>query len=145
MWTIEADGCYEVFAGGTRLEAARQAGMKTVPVFVHDGLSDEQISRKADEDNENDEYHERVGLLDVWAECYRLWKEEALDAGADCYCKRMAENNCFEEDSLASIAFKVSSSSSVRRDPGRRALGGDFDGDVRRRTFEVADHRASPN
>ena len=77
LWTIEADGCYEVFAGGTRLEAARQAGMKTVPVFVHDGLSDEQISRKADEDNENDEYHERVGLLDVWAECYRLWKEEA--------------------------------------------------------------------
>jgi site-specific DNA-methyltransferase (adenine-specific) len=76
LWAVEVDGRYEVFAGGTRLEAARRAGLATVPVFVHEGLCDEDISRKADEDNENDEYHEPVGLLDVWAECHRLWKEE---------------------------------------------------------------------
>lgn len=76
LWAIEVDGKYEVFAGGTRLEAAKIVGLKTVPVFVHEGLSDEDISRKADEDNENDEYHTPVSLLDVWAECYRLWKDE---------------------------------------------------------------------
>ena len=76
LWAVEVNGRYEVFAGGTRLEATRKAGLATVPVFIHEGLNDEDISRKADEDNENDEYHERVGLLDVWAECYRLWKDE---------------------------------------------------------------------
>lgn len=76
LWAVEVDERYEVFAGGTRLEAARKAGLSTVPVFIHEGLSDEDISRKADEDNENDEYHEPVGVLDLWAECYRLSKEE---------------------------------------------------------------------
>ena len=76
LWAVEMDGQYEVFAGGTRLEAAKMVGLKTVPVFVHEGLSDEEISRKADEDNENDEYHAPVSLPDVWAECHRLWKEE---------------------------------------------------------------------
>ena len=65
LWAIRVGDVFEVFAGGTRLEAAGKAGLKTVPVFVHEGLTDEQVSRKADEDNENDEYHERVGLLDV--------------------------------------------------------------------------------
>jgi DNA modification methylase len=73
---VASDDCYEVFAGGTRLEAARRAGLTTVPVFVHEGLTDEDVCRKADEDNENDEYHTPVSLLDIWAECYRLWKEE---------------------------------------------------------------------
>lgn len=76
LWAVEDNGRYEVFAGGTRLEAARKAGLATVPVFIHEGLSNEDISRKADEDNENDEYHEPVCMLDVWAECHRLWKEE---------------------------------------------------------------------
>ncbi|MBC8354570.1 MAG: ParB/RepB/Spo0J family partition protein [Planctomycetes bacterium] len=76
LWTVEVDDGYEVFAGGTRLEAARHAGLETVPVFVHDGLTADEISRKADLDNENDEIHEPVGVIDVWSECYRLWKEE---------------------------------------------------------------------
>lgn len=76
LWGVEVNGQYEIFAGGTRLEAARIAGLRTVPVFVHLGLSEDQISRKADEDNENDEYHTPVSLLDVWAECHRLATQE---------------------------------------------------------------------
>ena len=94
LWTVEVDDGYEVFAGGTRLEAARHAGLTTVPVFVHDGLSDEQISRKADEDNENDEYHERVGLLDVWAECHRLWKDEGWTQERIAEAKGWQRTNC---------------------------------------------------
>jgi ParB-like chromosome segregation protein Spo0J len=76
LWGVEQGGRYEIFAGGTRLEAARRAGLTTVPVFVHHGLSDEQISRKSDQDNENDEYHAPVSLPDIWTECYRLYREE---------------------------------------------------------------------
>jgi len=41
--------------------------------LVHDL---ERISRLADEDNENDEYHVPVPLLDIWAEYRRLSVEE---------------------------------------------------------------------
>jgi len=76
LWAVERADSYEVFAGGTRLEAARRAGLESVPTFVFKNLADEQIARKADEDNENDEYHTPVGLLDVWAECHRLYADE---------------------------------------------------------------------
>ena len=76
LWAVKPNGNYEVFAGGTRLEAARVAGLETVPVFVHAGVTEEQISRLADQDNENDEYHTPVSLLDVWAEYHRLNKDE---------------------------------------------------------------------
>lgn len=66
----------EVFAGGTRLEAARLAGLSKIPVIVHVGLNEDEIARLADEDNENDEYHARVSLLDTWAEYHRLAKDE---------------------------------------------------------------------
>jgi site-specific DNA-methyltransferase (adenine-specific) len=75
LWAVERDAQYDVFAGGTRLEAARRAGLTTVPVFVHEGLTDDQVSRKADEDNENDEYHIPVPIVDVWAEYARLHEE----------------------------------------------------------------------
>src|SRR5262245_46537992 len=76
LWALEADGWYEVFAGGTRLEGARAAGLATVPVLLHSGISDEEVSRRADLDNDNDEYHVSVPLLDVWAEYHRLHHEE---------------------------------------------------------------------
>ncbi len=76
LWGVAVDGQYDIFASGTRLEAARTAGLRTVPVFVHRDLTEEQISPKADEDNENDEYHTPVSLLDVWAECHRLATQE---------------------------------------------------------------------
>ena len=65
-----------MFAGGTRLEAAKLAELEEIPCLVHTDYSIEEISRLADEDNENDEYHEPVGVVDVWAEYYRLCKEE---------------------------------------------------------------------
>jgi hypothetical protein len=68
----DAAGKCEVFAGGTRLEAARVVGLEDVPVLVHEGLSDEEVARRADLDNENDEYHEPVPVVDVWAEYHRL-------------------------------------------------------------------------
>lgn len=76
-WAYHGEGdSLEVFAGGTRLEAARKAGKTEIPVVVHEGYSDDEIARLADEDNEADEYHARVPVLDTWAEYYRLWKDE---------------------------------------------------------------------
>lgn len=77
VWAVPAeDGCFEVFAGGTRLEAAKAAGLETIPVLVHYGFSDEEISQLSDVDNENDEYHQPVPITDVWAEYARLYEEE---------------------------------------------------------------------
>lgn len=41
----------------------------------HNEFPATEAPRLADEDNENDEYHPPVPILDVWAEYYRLWKE----------------------------------------------------------------------
>lgn len=67
IWVYQNGTGYKVFAGGTRLEAARRAGCKMIPVVIHEGLTDEDIVRLADEDNENDEYHAKVSPVDVWA------------------------------------------------------------------------------
>lgn len=76
LWVYAGEGGkYEVFAGGTRLEAARRAGV-LVDVILHDGYSWEDISRLSDQDNENDEYHQPVRPMDVWAEYARLRDEE---------------------------------------------------------------------
>lgn len=76
LWVVEGGGVYEIFAGGTRLEAAKLAGVDVVPVMLHQGFIDEEISRRADEDNENDEYHLPVSPVDVWAEYARLADKE---------------------------------------------------------------------
>lgn len=76
LWAYQAGEVYEVFAGGTRLEAARLAEIAEVPIVLHVGFSEDDIARLADEDNENDEYHEKVSILDIWAEYWRLNKEE---------------------------------------------------------------------
>ena len=61
-----------VFAGGTRLLAARLAGLAIIPVIVFDNLSEDDIVRLADKDNANDEYHRPVPVVDVWAACAAL-------------------------------------------------------------------------
>lgn len=59
-----------------RLEAARAAGFEHVPVLVHFGCTEEEMARLLDVDNENDEYHRPVPVVDVWAEYARLYEKE---------------------------------------------------------------------
>jgi site-specific DNA-methyltransferase (adenine-specific) len=81
LWVTPNRESYEVFAGGTRFEAAKLAGLETVPVLVHSGYSDEDIAHFADLDNENDEYHVPVSIVDIWAEYARLHDEEGWAQG----------------------------------------------------------------
>jgi site-specific DNA-methyltransferase (adenine-specific) len=74
LWVCQNGTGYDVFAGGTRLEAARLAGLQEVPVVLHEGLTEEQVVRLAEEDNENDEYHAKVNSVDVWA--HYAWLKE---------------------------------------------------------------------
>jgi len=76
LWVVPTKDGYEVFAGSIRLEAAKLAGLETVPVLVHYDYTEEEIARLSDLDNENDEYHRPVPVTDVWAEYARLYKEE---------------------------------------------------------------------
>lgn len=82
LWVHPVNGHYEVFAGGTRFEAAKLAGLESVPVVVHDGFTEDQITRLADEDNENDEYHLPVSVVDVWMDYKRLadmgWTQDRI-------------------------------------------------------------------
>lgn len=73
LWVYQNGNGYKVFAGGTRLEAAKRAGCKTVPVILHEGLTEEDIVRLADEDNENDEYHTKVSPIDEWIQYKALY------------------------------------------------------------------------
>jgi site-specific DNA-methyltransferase (adenine-specific) len=76
LWAYPGDdGLYEVFAGGTRLEAARLANVN-VAIVLHEGYTWQEISRLSDQDNENDEYHQPVSLPDIWAEYARLNRVE---------------------------------------------------------------------
>ena len=72
LWAYPVKGHYEVFAGGNRLEAVKRTSIDTVPVVVFEGFSDDEITGLADQDNENDEYHAPVSIVDVWADYKRL-------------------------------------------------------------------------
>jgi DNA modification methylase/ParB-like chromosome segregation protein Spo0J len=90
LWVYAVDGHYEVFAGGTRLAAAQEAGLAAVPVLVYPADDEEQISRLADEDNENDEYHVPVPLPDVWAAYQRLSEKEGWSQRRIAHAKGVA-------------------------------------------------------
>lgn len=76
VWAYRnGDEGFEVFAGGTRLKAAQQAGVN-IPIILFEGYNEEEISRLSDLDNENDAYHEPVSPIEVWAEYARLRDEE---------------------------------------------------------------------
>ena len=47
-----------------------------MPLVLFEGFSDEEIAKLETEDNENDEYHVKVSVVDVWAEYARLRDEE---------------------------------------------------------------------
>lgn len=77
LWAYKKDGRYEVFAGGNRLEAVRETSHKgNVPLLLYEGFTDEQIAQLEMQDNENDEYHVKVSVVDVWSEYARLRDEE---------------------------------------------------------------------
>lgn len=82
LWAYAENGHYEVFAGGTRLEAAQAAGIETLPIVLHEGYSEDELTRLADEDNENDEYHSPVSVVDVWMDYKRLadagWTQQRI-------------------------------------------------------------------
>lgn len=67
LWVYPSGDKFLVFAGGTRLKAAIIAKLAEVPCVVHEGLTEADIVRLAYQDNENDEYHAPVSIVDVWA------------------------------------------------------------------------------
>lgn len=82
LWAYRNGHGYEVFAGGTRLEAARRAALAEIPVILHEGLTDEEKVRLAEQDNENDEYHTEISPVDEWAHYAWLadqeWTQERI-------------------------------------------------------------------
>ena len=72
LWAYPVNKHFEVFAGGTRLEAVKRTSIDAVPVIIHEGFTPDEITRLADQDNENDEYHEPVSIVDVWMDYKRL-------------------------------------------------------------------------
>lgn len=60
-----------------RAEAVRKTSHKdNVPLLLHEGYTFEEIAQLETQDNENDEYHEKVSVVDVWSEYARLRDEE---------------------------------------------------------------------
>jgi site-specific DNA-methyltransferase (adenine-specific) len=82
LWVYQAGDRYMVFAGGNRLLAVQRTPIATVPVVLHKGYTDEEIVGLADQDNENDEYHRPVPLVDVWMDYKRLadmgWTQQRI-------------------------------------------------------------------
>jgi ParB family chromosome partitioning protein len=66
IWVHAVDSHYEVFAGGTRFESAKLAKLTEIPVVLHEGFTEDEIVKLSEEDNENDEYHTIVNIVDVW-------------------------------------------------------------------------------
>ena len=81
VWAYKNEDGYGVFAGGTRLQAAQMAGVESIPVVIHEGFTPDEITRLADEDNENDEYHSPVSIVDVWQDYKRLSELPADEYG----------------------------------------------------------------
>lgn len=108
LWAYPGPGdTYEVFAGGTRLAAAREAHIPEVPVLVHEGYDEGAISRLADEDNANDEYHVPVPLPDVWAEYKRLKDEEEWTQQKIAEAKGVPQQRVAERQHYAEFPDKV--------------------------------------
>jgi ParB/RepB/Spo0J family partition protein len=82
LWVYPNNSHVEVFAGGTRLEAAKLANLPEVPCVLHRGYTDEEIIHLAEQDNENDEYHAPVPIVDVWLSYKALadagWTQEQI-------------------------------------------------------------------
>ncbi len=95
VWAHPVNEHFEVFAGGTRLEAAKAAGLQAIPVVVHSGYEDTEVIRLADQDNENDEYHAPVPIVDVWMSYKKLddadWSRAQIAQAKGCTESRVSE------------------------------------------------------
>jgi hypothetical protein len=64
-------------------------------VVVHEQLTDEDVVRLADQDNESDEYHVKVPLLDTWASYAALadagWTQERIAKAKGTQQARVAQ------------------------------------------------------
>lgn len=82
LWVYPQDDRYHVFAGGNRLEAVKRTTVQDVPVVLHEGYTHDEIVGLADQDNENDEYHAPVSIVDTWADYKRLsdagWTQQRI-------------------------------------------------------------------
>lgn len=76
LWAYQNGDGYKVFAGGTRLEAAKGANLSEVPIILHEGITEDEIVKLADEDNENDEYHIKLNPFEIWEYCAYLSNHE---------------------------------------------------------------------
>lgn len=107
LWVYAMNGHYEVFAGGTRLAAAQEAALQEVPVLLYPAEDEGLISRLADEDNENDEYHMPVPLPDIWAEYKRLKDEEKWTGKAIAEAKGVNAGTVSQRCRFATFPLKV--------------------------------------
>lgn len=109
VWAHPVNEHYEVFAGGTRLEAARAAGLQAIPVVVHSGYEDTDIVHLADQDNENDEYHAQVPIVDVWLSYKKLddagWKQQQIADAKGCSQSDVSDRIAFA--SLPSAVLSI--------------------------------------
>ena len=116
-WAVEVESRYEIFAGGTRFEAAKMAGLDFIPLRIYEDIDDGEISRLADLDNENDEYHVPVSPVDVWAECWRLkseerWKQQKI-ADAKGWPKSLVSERCGWHEKLPEQAKQACSAGTL--------------------------------
>lgn len=107
LWVYLQDGYYEVFAGGTRFEAVKKAGIATVPIVLHEGFSYQQITKLADDDNENDEYHEPVPVVDMWLDYQRLKNEEGWDVDVISQAKGVRKTKVYDRLTYAELPASV--------------------------------------
>jgi hypothetical protein len=78
-----------------------------VPVTVYAGYDWEAISRLADEDNENDEYHVPVPLPDAWGEYRRLSEQEGWSQEKIADAKRVDQATVSRRLRFASFPPKI--------------------------------------
>lgn len=64
----DPDGTLRVFAGSTRAMAAEMAGLKSIPAYEFVGYTDDELWGLAYEDNDGDDKHTSLPLVDMWAD-----------------------------------------------------------------------------
>lgn len=106
LWAYRNGHGYEIFAGGSRLEAAKRAALKDVPVVLHEGLTDEEKVKLAEQDNEDDEYHTPLSLVDIWIS-YKALKNMGWDPDRIKDAKGASKSDVYDRLSFAEFHVSV--------------------------------------